>query len=186
MEPTEMSSWVKVTFAKLESDQLRFVAELVKTLQINWQVMGLVAPVEAEASFAPELVLFAPVEPEDRDESVAAARKAVAGGLGQVQQLLAIGPDGYDPVNTNHTVSPDQLSFDGGYRRIGQVFVRNRPGVLGRLASELEVPAQVVRGAIWSVARGTSSRVIIPNPPNLQVSLRAKTGDEEVAESQQS
>lgn len=154
---------------RLEPDQLHFVAELVKGLQANWQDLGLIAPVEPEASYAPKLVLFVPVESDDRNESEAVARAAVTEAREQVERELAIGPDGYDPVNTNRSVVADQIHFDGGYRRVGQIFVRARHGALGRLANELEVPAQVVRGAIWSVARGTSSRVIIPNPPEPQL-----------------
>jgi hypothetical protein len=159
-----MSTWVKVTVDSLEADQLRPIAEIAKELHERWDQFGLRAAAEVESSYAPQLVFFVHVPTDHHDEAHAFAKGAVTAARSVVERLLDIGPDGRDPLNTIRTVVDDQFQYDPGFRRIGQVFVRTRRGAIGRVVSELEVPAQIIRGAVWSVAQGTSSRVVIPRP----------------------
>jgi hypothetical protein len=159
-----MSTWVKVTVNALEPDQLRPIAEIARELHDRWDHFGLLTATEVESSYAPQLVLFVNVAADHHDEAHALAKAAVSAARTVVERLLGIGRDGRDPLNSIRTVVDDQFLYDPGYRRIGQVFVRARRGAIGRVVSELEVPAQIIRGAVWSVAQGTSSRVVIPRP----------------------
>jgi hypothetical protein len=172
-----MSTWVKITVGTLQAEQLQVIADLVNRLHKNWEHFGLVEPAHAEASYAPDLVFFVHVSSDDGPTADKLARTAVWDARSEVEHELHIGEDGFDPLNSAQTVADAQFQFDPGYRRIGHGFVRSRPGAIGRIVNELEFPAQVLRGAVWSVARGTSSRAIIPSPPEADPELPSSERD---------